>query len=161
MERLGRIEQSRAPSRALGKLDRRLHAFRARICEKHIVQSASHPTLQLLSQEPGKQGRLELNHRRQVEREVIRQRFFDGGMVAPEVAHGVTAEEIEVLVAAVIPEVGASRANISLVKTNCSKHARELGIHMRAMKFALAMCVVGDGRCEVEAHGSRSSSKFV
>ena len=61
-----------------------------------------------------------MNHVREVEIQDIPDRFLEGGMIATNVENAVAAEEVEVVLAVEIVEVGTFCAGIDFIKADRS-----------------------------------------
>ena len=83
-------------------------------------------------QQPAQERAIHLHHVGQIEIEDIPDCFFHHRMVAADVEHGITAEEIEIGVVIHIVEISAFRPGIDLVETNDA-----LGCDQRAIDVAM------------------------
>ena len=106
-------------------------------------------------EEAGENGAVHLDHIGEVEFKDVTNGFLDGGMVATDVEDAVAAEEVEVVLAVEVVEVGAFTAGVDLVKAYGALDLHERAVHVLVVQIVV-LAQPGEYRVfEVEfGHGS-------
>ena len=132
-------EHARSARRCASELDRRLDRLRAGAREQHALQPRRRAADQLLRKQRRQRRRAELHRSRQVELERFDERCANARVVAPDVEHPEAAEHVEVLVAALVPEVRALRACPLAVEADLLENPRELRVDRAAPQVDVAV----------------------
>jgi len=95
-----------------------------------------------------------LNHVGEVEFENILDGFLEGGMVATDIEDAVAAEEVEVVLAIEVVEVGAFSPGVDLVETDGTLNLHEGAVHVLVVQIVVLAQPGEDRVFEVEfGHG--------
>ncbi len=115
-------DESAAPGRCAGEFDRAFERFRAGVAEEDCVEMRRRFFQQRLGEQPAEDRAIHLHHVWQIHVEHVADGVLHGGMVAADVEDAVAAEEVEVVVAVAVEEVGALRASVDLIESNDPLH---------------------------------------
>ena len=89
------------------------------------------------SEEAGENGAVHLNHVGEVEIQDIADRFLNRGVIATNVEDAVAAEEVEVVLAVEIVEVGAFSAGIDFIKADGALNLYESTVDVLIVKLVI------------------------
>ena len=128
MEALLRGEHAGSSGRRAAKLQSRLDCLGAGAREEHAFEARGRSAKELLREERRQRRSSKLDRAGEVELERLDERGADARVVASDVEHPETAEHVEVLLAAGIPEVGALGTRPLAVEPDRLEDARELRV---------------------------------
>lgn len=105
-------------SKGAGELEGAFDCFGARVAEEAGIAGGAEFFDKGFGEKTGKDGAVHLDHIGEIEFEDVLDGFLDGGMVTTEVKDAVAAEEIEVVLAVEVVEVGAFGAGVDFIETD-------------------------------------------
>ncbi len=103
-----------------------------------------------LGEEAGKDRAVHLNHVGEIEFEDVPDGLLDGGVVATDVEDAVAAEEVEVVLAVQVVEVGALGPGVDLVEADGALDLHEGPVHVLVVQVVVFAQPGEDGVFEVE-----------
>jgi hypothetical protein len=105
-------------SEGAGELEGAFDRFGARVAEEAGIAGGAKFFDKGFGEKAGEDGAVHLNHIGEIEFEDVLNRFLNGGMVATEIKDAVAAEEIEVVFAVEVVEVGAFGAGVDFIEAD-------------------------------------------
>ena len=141
-----------------GKLEGTFHRLGARVAQEAGIARGEFFG-EGFGQETGKNGAIHLDHVREVEFENVPDRFLNRGMVATDIEDAVTAEEVEVVLAVEVVEVGSFASSIDLVETDGPLNFDERTVHVLVVQIVVLAQPGEDRVFQVEvSHGIEVNS---
>ena len=148
--RVGAVHDPGAPRERSRELDRGLDGLGPRVAEVDALELRAAARAEGLGEEPWEQGRVHLDHVRQVEVDRLVQRRLDGGVRAAEREHPEAAQQVEVPLAVVVVEPWALAAHVGAVEAQGPKDPRQLGVEVRLVQRELLALVCTERGVDVE-----------
>ena len=107
-----------------------------------------------LGEETGEDGAVHLDHVGEIEFQNVADGFLEGGMITADIEDAVAAEEVEVVLAVEVVEVGAFTAGVDLVKADGALDLHERAVHVLVVQIVVLAQPGEDRVFEVEfGHG--------
>ena len=120
-----------------GKLEGPFHGFGARVAKEAGIARRAEFFDKSFSEETGEDRAVHLNHVGEVEIQNIADRFLNRGVITTNVEDAVAAEEVEVVLAVEIVEVGAFSAGIDFIKADGALNLYESTIDVLIVKLVV------------------------
>ena len=105
-------------SKGAGELECAFDRFGARVAEEAGIAGGAEFFDKSFGEKAGEDGAVHLDHIGEIEFEDVLDGFLDGGMVTTEVKDAVATEEIEVVLAVEIVEVGSFGAGVDFIEAD-------------------------------------------
>ena len=105
-------------SKGAGELEGAFDRFGSRVAEEAGIAGGAEFFDKGFGEKAGEDGTVHLDHIGEIEFEDVLDSFLDGGMVTTEIKDAVAAEEIEVVLAVEVVEVGAFGAGVDFVEAD-------------------------------------------
>ncbi len=149
-----RVKHPRTARRLPGEFQSRLYRFRARVAEEDAVDALGGAFYQLLSQQPGEESAVHLDHVGQVEVKGSVERRLDGRVAPPQGIHAETREEVEVGLPNLVVEVATVGPDIKPVETNRFEDPHQLVVQVLLVEDKVLPVTAPQKGLQVKWHGS-------
>ena len=147
------VDDAAAPGGVPGELQRGLDRLGAAVAEEHPVKTWRLGE-EALREQAGQRAAVELGPVGQLGVQRVVQRLADHRVVAPGREHAEPGQEVRVLVAVGVVQVGALGPLVDLVEADRVQHLRLLRVQVPAVQLVTVIAVGGEQGLQVEVHGS-------
>jgi hypothetical protein len=131
------VHEARTTRVVARELDRRLDGLGARVGEEHLVETARRGREQPLGEDPRERRDVHLHEARQLALEHLAQRGDERRVVAADREHAEARQQVEILLALVVVEIGTVRAHVVAVEADRLEHAHVLRVQVALVEIEL------------------------